>query len=210
MSTATAKSPINRLISAIGWQAIILLTVWYATVQANDIAGTMLYIYSIVLALVAIMYTFLLAVPMKTILRSPNLRDSMPKRGAVFTSIRVIAAMVTIVEVALFWTHGFYYLAAMWIIVELIQLGAVYRVTTAMKLREELDTAIEQCMGRGTSLKAQLLQTSIDKLEREMAEIVKDIPEGDVRDGVIKVLQERYDELALELVAEVMRENEEA
>ena len=136
MTATTTKSPLNRIISVIGWQAVVLMTVLYATVHANDLAQDLLTYYGIFLLIPFAMYGAIVLMPQHVLDKSSDKIDKSTKTG---TISRLIGTSVSLVEIALLINYNFYWIAAIWVAVEILQYAAHRRMSATIAINETQD-----------------------------------------------------------------------
>ena len=206
------KTPAHRLISVIGWQAVVLLTVLYATVEANSIAGSLVSVYAWLVGIVGIMYVVITFVPQRVLQNSDKLKDGTPDiTGKV---ARGIGTAVSLIEIVLFIQYDFPVIAAIWTLVEIFQYAAYYRIRKAVEFNAQIDATYEAVIAKhfenpeSKSLKIQVLESTLEQVKFEIEAILNEMPDNDARKLAVSTMQNRYKDLKAQYVAQVMKENE--
>ena len=133
---ALKKAKINRFCGNLGLQAIVLTTVYYATVEANPIADLLITGYAGLVGLATLFYFISILRPIASMIES----DAMRRCGAIYATptssvLRFIGFVVSVAEIFLFVKYGFFVLAAMWGVCEFLQFFAVRKIKQASELR---------------------------------------------------------------------------
>ena len=130
------RSKIQRFISGIRWQIIVLIVVVYATVYDNHIAELLLsWVYAPMLLLGLVSYMPFVFRPIEKLATDSlgRMKDSITPT---MTVLRFIGSVVSIIEISLLATHTFYFLAVTWIVTEICQHVTMYKVAKAIALKE--------------------------------------------------------------------------
>ena len=132
------RAKIRRFCGSIIIQAVVLSTVAYATIGANEFAqwGVMAYFTFICLGSLSFIIITLSkpeTVARTVLKRTDNWRDTLSPSGTVR---RYIGTFVTVIEVALLLTHGWIIVGTIWAAAELLQYLSVRKIAQAAALIE--------------------------------------------------------------------------
>lgn len=200
------KRPVNSFVNTIGWQLMVLMTVVYATVEANVIAAYMISGYGGLAVIFGIVFGFLLTVPVNSLISDQRLRFCLPTKDKLSTASTFICRVVSFIEITLFVQYEFYWLAVVWLVVEILQYAAMRRVIAADRSANELVVALDEVKGLGKSMKSLVLESALLVLEKEMDNTRES--KGAAKGQLFLAMQTRYNALSIQYITEVIKENE--
>jgi len=184
----TAKAnqkKINIFITGIGFRLVILMTVVYASFNDNEYAEWLLYIIAGFCLIALIAGSIILILPLKTVAK----RDLTEKSKEVYTSptrstVRGIAAFCTVIATPILITHGFYVVAAIFALSEIVQFFTVRKmkiivnidnaaVNMAARIINDLDAAVNSGAIEFTKVietmqRIEQINEKIDELQKEI------------------------------------------
>ena len=171
-TTATEnKRKITSFVKAIGIQIAVFITVVYATIQANEIAGWILYAYNVLVCVGIFSFAVIILSPGHIIKAGEMLMSG----KEVFTSprhsvIRGIALMFTMIELPLLITHGFYLTAGLWVIGEVLQFLGVRKMKRLITEDQAVEEIIDDFVQNKLSGLVEIFK-EMDEIKVEMNEV---------------------------------------
>ena len=137
---AINQRKINKAITSVAWQGLVLTTVVYATVMGNSFADTMVNWFVGIWTVVGLSFLFIAKRDPEELAADENF---MERIGFTFTPtgkvLRVLAFCVSIVEITLFVKYGMFWAAAVWFTVEVLQGLTLVTIRRACWIYENAD-----------------------------------------------------------------------
>jgi len=186
---AANQKKINKLIVGIITQFAVLAVIVFATFQANYIAEWLLYGYSAVVALGCASYMIVSMKSAEWLSKHVKKDHSMLISSPTAKVMRGIGIMFSLVEIPIMLNHGFYWIAGLWLVTEIFQFIAAYKLGAAL-LHKSVDA--------DTITKDQFTENPdwAEEYVKDCAELQAHIDEHDLQMNDLEPFSDPYEKIA--------------
>lgn len=162
------RAKILKFIGSIAMQIVIFSIIVGATVNANYFAGLALTIYALFAHLALVVYGIISIVPTDKLAKG----DLSKFETYITPSSKVargISTIFSIAEIALFINFGFFYLAGLWIVIEILQRLMLRKVERAIALQNDNQLEIIDSEDDEAPTKTLVASVTVDEFEQKIA-----------------------------------------
>jgi len=171
-SKANNDKKIRNFVGGLGFQIIIMLTVIWATVQSNYLAGEVLYYYAIVVVAAAALQSLILFIKVDKV--STATYDKIVEALTPTATVnRGIAMTFSVVEISIMVNYGLWWIAGAWVFGEIMQAATVRKAKQMCEYREALTN-------REVIAELAEVNLKLEQLDKQIELLPKDSPEYDI------------------------------